>query len=84
MQVGLIAGFAEQMQTLSIELFDEYWDDFVSTVSQNVRVQKQSLYCLQYMSTVPFLSAMNEICWQNISVKIAVYVALLSLSYGSI
>ena len=32
MKAGLFAGFSEEMQTLSIELFEEFWDDFVSIV----------------------------------------------------
>ena len=31
MKICWFAGFAEEVQTLSIELFDEFWDDFVST-----------------------------------------------------
>ena len=30
MKAGLFAGFSEEVQTLSIELFEEFWDDFVS------------------------------------------------------
>ena len=32
MKAGLFAGFSEELQTLSIELFEEFWDDFVSIV----------------------------------------------------